>query len=100
MNEEKSLSSIEHEIAGERAGSLGRSGRKLRAALDNLQRFDRNRADLRRADPAVRYQLVRAAADAFWLYVVQREAIGLNDSEYIRHEYGVPADVWRRAGPG
>ena len=78
---------------------MGRSGRKLRAALDNLQRFDRNRAALQRADPAAREKLVRAASDAFWLYVVQREALGLNDSEYIRNEYGVPPDVWRRMGP-
>ena len=100
MTEQKSVSSIEHEIAGEKAGALGRSGRKLRAALDNLQRFDRNRVGGKGADPAARDKLVRAASDAFWLYVVQREAIGLNDSEYIRHEYGVPADVWRRAGRG
>jgi Family of unknown function (DUF6665) len=99
MTEQKTLSSIEHEIAGEKAGALGRSGRKLRAALDNLQRFDRNRADRQRADSAARDKLVRAASDAFWLYVVQREAIGLNDSEYIRDEYGVPAEVWRRTGP-
>ena len=99
MSEQKSLSSIEHEIAGERAGALGRSGRKLRAALDNLQRFDRNRAHIQPTDPVARDKLLRAASDAFWLYVVQREAIGLNDSEYIRNEYGVPPDVWRRAAP-
>jgi hypothetical protein len=72
----------------------------LRVALDNLQRFDRNRAAVRRADPAARDKLLEAAADAFWLYVVQREALGLNDPEYIRHEYGVPAEVVTAGGAG
>ena len=90
MTEQKSSNSIEHEIDEEKAGALGRSGRKLRAALDNLQRFDRNRAGVQRADPVARDKLLEAASDAFWLYVVQREALGLNDPEYICQEYGVP----------
>jgi hypothetical protein len=67
--------------------------------LDHLQRFDRNRAQIQPADAAAREKLLRAAADAFWLYVLQREAIGRNDPEYIRNEYGVPVEVCRRMGP-
>ena len=100
MAAEKSLAAVEEEIAGERAASLGRGGRRLRVTLDNLSRFDRHAADTRRLDPLARAKLVKAASDAFWLYVVQREALGLIDSEYIRREYGVPLDVWRRVGPG
>jgi len=99
MTAEKSLDSINHEIAGEKAGALGRSGRKLRAALDNLQRFDRDVVHKQRTDPGARARLVKVASDAFWLYVVQREAIGLVDSEYIRKEYAVPLEVWRSVGP-
>ena len=46
-----------------------------------------------------RARLVKVASDAFWLYVVQREALGLVDAEYIRTEYGVPTEVWRRVAP-
>jgi|SRR5581483_9054044 len=99
MTAEKSLDAINHEIAGEKAGALGRSGRKLRAALDNLERFDQRVVDKQRADAVARAGLVKAASDAFWLYVVQREALGLVDSEYIRREYAVPPEVWRRGGP-
>ena len=99
MTSEKSLDSINHEIAGEKAGALGRSGRKLRQALDNLRRFEQRVVDKQRADPVARARLVKVASDAFWLYVVQREAIGLVDSEYIRREYAVPLDVWRPVEP-
>ena len=100
MSDEKALKSVEHEIAGEKAGAIARSGRKLRVALDNLRRFDaRVGSHTRLADPVARARLVEAAADAFWSYVVQREAMGLVDSEYIRREYGVPHEVWRRGSP-
>jgi hypothetical protein len=100
VSDEKALEAVEHEIAGERAGAIARSGRKLRVALDNLQRFDeRVGGHARLADPAGRAKLVEVAADAFWSYIVQREAMGLVDSDYIRHEYGVPHEVWRRGRP-
>jgi hypothetical protein len=96
---EKSADSLEHEIAGEKAGSIGRSGRRLRIALDNLHRFDQRMAGGQRSDLVARAKLVKVAADAFWMYIVQREALGLVDSEYIRREYGVPMEVWRASGP-
>lgn len=100
MSDEKALKSVEHEIAGEKAGAIARSGRKLRVALDNLQRFDeRVGSHARLADPAARARLVEVAADAFWSYVVQREVMGLVDSDYIGREYGVPHEVWRRGSP-
>jgi hypothetical protein len=72
---------------------------RSRLALDALQRFDRRVADAQQSDPVARARLVKVASDAFWLYVVQREALGLVDAEYIRTEYGVPTDVWRRVAP-
>jgi hypothetical protein len=92
--------SIEQQIAGETAASLGRSGRKLKIALDNLRRFDevagRGGHIL---DLAARGDLVEVAGDALWSYIVQREVMGLIDSEYIGREYGVPPDVWRGMRP-
>jgi len=96
VSDEKALKSVEHEISGEKAGAIGRSGRKLRVALDNLQRFD-ERTSL--ANPVARVKLVEAAADAFWAYVVQRESMGLVDSDYIRREYRVPPEIWQRGRP-
>ncbi len=99
MEEERA--SIEREIAGEKAAALGRSGRKLRVALDNLSLFDETvkHRGPRSDHAAARSELVEIAADALWSYVVQREAMGLMDSEYIAQEYRVPADVWRTMRP-
>jgi hypothetical protein len=92
--------SIEQQIAGEKAASLGRSGRKLSRALDNLRRFDEVVGSSGRIlDPTARADLVEVAGDALWSYIVQREAMGLIDSEYIGREYAVPSDVWRGMRP-
>lgn len=91
---------IEYQFAGEAAASLGRSGRLLRKALDALLKYDSDvLAGARRADPVVRSGLVASAGEAFWGYVVQREALGLLDPEYIAKEYGVPHEVWQAMGP-
>jgi hypothetical protein len=96
----KGLESVEKEIAGEQAAALGRSGRKLRTALDKLARFDEGGSATRRGREAIsRERLVEVAGEALWSYVVQREAIGLIDAEYIRREYGVPPDVWQHMRP-
>ena len=97
---DKGLESIEKEIAGEKAAALGRSGRKLKAALDKLRRFDEDAASGRRVrGPAARAKLVEGAGEALWAYIVQREAVGLIDAEYIKNEYSVPADVWTHMSP-
>jgi len=96
----KGVDSIEKEIAAEKAAALGRSGRKLRTALEKLRRFDEtDRQGRRKGDPSAREKLVEAAGEVLWAYVVQREAIGLIDAEYIRKEYAVPPDVWQHMRP-
>ena len=96
----KGLESIEKEIAGEKAAALGHSGRKLKAALDKLRRFDEDAASGRRSrGPTARTKLVEGAGEALWAYIVQREAVGLVDADYIRKEYDVPADVWKHMSP-
>ncbi len=97
---DKGLESIEKEIAGEKAAALGSNGRKLKAALDKLRRFDEDAASARRGrGPAARAKLVEGAGEALWAYIVQREAVGLVDADYIRKEYSVPADVWTHMSP-
>ena len=91
---------IDQLFVGEAAAAFGYAGRKLRKALDALHLYDTNVAALtRKADDAVRENLVMDAAEAFWGYVVQREQFGLLDSEYIASEYGVPDEVKRVMGP-
>jgi hypothetical protein len=96
----EALASVEKQIAGEKAAALGRSGRKLRIALESLRRFDEGVTGRgTRSDQTVRTELVEVAGDALWSYIVQREAMGLMDREYIGREYQVPADLWRWMRP-
>jgi hypothetical protein len=43
--------------------------------------------------------LVEQAGYALWLFVVQREACGLNDSAQVMQDYGVPKEVYARVWP-
>jgi hypothetical protein len=91
---------IEYPFAAEAAAAIGHAGRQLGKALDALRSYDSHvSAGYRRADPAVRADLIAAAGEAFWGYVVQRELLGLLDPEYIGQEYGVPPEVWHAMGP-
>ncbi len=97
---DKGLESVEKEIAGEKAAALGRTARKLEGALEKLRRFDADAAGGRRGRGAdARAELVESAGEALWAYIVQREAVGLVDAEYIRKEYSVPEDVWTHMRP-
>lgn len=97
---EKKLNAVEAEIAGERAASLGRAGMRLRSAIDSLRTFDqRSLNNEQQASLAVqRVELVDIAADALAAYVVQWEAMGLNNLRLIATEYQVPPELWNRVG--
>jgi hypothetical protein len=86
---------LEYEIAEERASALGRLGRRLEAALAALAACPR-RAD---ANRKIRDDLVEQAGYALWLFIVQREACGLNKSDQVLQDYGVPNEVHARMGP-
>lgn len=88
---------IDLELADDAAAALGHAGRKLRKALDALEQFDASNECDARSD--ARVDLVATAGEAFWSYVVQREALGLADAEYIAAAYRVPADVRSAMGP-
>ena len=94
-------SALETEIAGEKAASLGRSGRQLRVALDKLRKFDSGAMKRRRAGgrAETRAELVAQAGEAYWSYIVQREALGLTDNASIVADYGIPPDVARSMKP-
>jgi hypothetical protein len=86
---------LKHEIAQEKASALGRLGRRLEAALAALAACPRMATSNRK----LRNALVEEAGYALWLFVVQREACGLNDSAQILRDYGVPNEVHARMGP-
>jgi len=86
---------LEYEIAQERASALGRLGRRLEAALAALAACPPTATSER----TTRDSLVEEAGYALWLFVVQREACGLNDSAQVIQTYGVPHEVYARLGP-
>ena len=84
---------LDYEIAQEQASALGRAGRALEAALAALADFE--------AAPAPghgRAELLQAASDALWRFLVQRECCGLRDARQVIRDYRVPADVQNRVG--
>ncbi len=89
---------LDYEIAQEKASTLGRLGRALEAALAALRDFD---AQAREPTPETRQQRrarVDEAGHALWLFVVQREALGLRDARQLMRDYRVPAEVQARMG--
>ncbi|WP_417309996.1 DUF6665 family protein [Devosia sp.] len=87
---EDGVGSIEYEIAGEQAFSLGHHGRKVEASVTALRTFE---------GPAeARMELVRSAAKAVWAYFVQREACGMRNHREVIQFYGIPGEVLARLG--
>jgi hypothetical protein len=84
---------LEHEIAQEKAAALGRLGRRLEDALAALAAYPRTA----NFDRKIRNRLVEQAGAG--LFIVQREACGLNDSTQVIRSYGVPKEVHARMGP-
>ena len=84
---------LQYEIAEEKASALGRLGRRLDTALTALAACP---AD---SDRKRRSRLVEQAGYALWLFVVQREACGLNRIDHVLQVYRVPNEVVARMGP-
>jgi len=89
---------LDYEIAQEKASTLGRLGRALEAALAALRDYDRQPHEASAERKQQRRALVAEAGHALWMFVVQREALGLRDSRQVMRDYGVPAEVQGRMG--
>jgi hypothetical protein len=102
LRTENPVAALDYEIAREKASALGRLGRRLEAALAALAAFDAQNEDEASAAPAARRErrdeLVAAAGEVLWCFIVQREACGLRDSARAMRDYGVPAEVRLRMG--
>lgn len=86
---------LEYELFQEKAATLGRLGARLKAALDALAAHDAAPA---RGSDAERAELVAAAGEALWYYVVQREVCGLRDTDAVLRHLGVPREVQLKMG--
>lgn len=84
---------FEYELLQEKAATLARLGRRASAALDALKAFDAAPGDAGERD-----ELVRAAGEAMWYYVIQREVCGFRDSEALLRQLAVPREVRLRMG--
>ena len=89
---------LDYEIAQEKASTLGRLGRALEAALAALREFDAEPRELSADTRRERRALVDSPGHALWLFVVQREALGLRDARQLMRDYRVPAEVQARMG--
>ena len=92
------VAALDYEIAQEKAGTLGRLGRALEAALAALRDFDAQARELSPEMRRERRELVGQAGYALWLFVVQRESLGLRDARQLMRDYRVPAEVQARMG--
>jgi uncharacterized protein DUF6665 len=92
------VAALDYEIAQEKASTLGRLGRALEAAIEKLRAFDDETPEKTSETRRKRRMLVDAAGHALWLFVVQREAIGLRDTRTLMRDYRVPAEVFNRMG--
>ena len=79
---------LRYELLQEQAASLGQSGRKVEKAL----------AALRDHEGEGRAEVLKAAADAVWGFLVQREIMGLRDRAAIVAQYSIPREVMNRIG--
>jgi hypothetical protein len=88
--DDEGIAGLEHEIRGEQAASLGRSGRLVEHALAALRGFEGTSDDRR--------PLVRAAAQAVQAYFVQREACGLRRHDHVIADLAIPREVLAALG--
>jgi len=93
---EQFVEAFEHEVAEEKAEALGRTGKRLEHALQQLRAHDHTHRDSRAG--AHRERLLWDLAERVEAFAVQREAFGLRDTRYVLEFYGVPDEVIARVG--
>ena len=89
------VDTVRREIAEEKAGTLGRTGLRLQAAVESFRDHERSRTA--EAD-ATHERLLWDLAERAESLVVQREACGLRDSRDALTFYGVPREAAARIG--
>jgi hypothetical protein len=89
------VDALQYEILQESAATLARLSRRAEATLATLAAYD---AAGSAPSAAERDELVAAAGEALWYYVVQREVLGMGEAERVMRELDVPREVRLRMG--
>ena len=87
---------LNHEIAQQKAQTLGNLGSQVEQALAKLRAFDACAHVAERRTE--RSALLDEAADRAWAFMVQRELCGLRHWDAVVKEYGIPREVINRMG--
>jgi hypothetical protein len=90
---ERFVDVIQLEVAEERAGALGRAGRRLEQALDEF----RETSTAPRGS-SKRERLLWDLAELVYAFIVQREACGLRDSRAVLKHFDIPREALARVG--
>jgi hypothetical protein len=92
---ERFVDVLQHELAEERAGALGRCGRRLEHALELFRDYEAAAAP---RTETRRERLLWDLAERVEAFVVQREACGLRDSRQVLKLFDVPREAMARVG--
>ena len=84
------FSPLDHEIAAEKASSLGRAGEKVERTLRALRVCP--------ADAADRGERLKDATQAVYAYFIQRELCGLRRHHDAIRDFAIPSEVLVRLG--
>jgi hypothetical protein len=87
------VDTVANEIAKEKAESLGRAGQLLEAAVRELRAFEADGERPTAVREEQRRELVWRVAHLVTNIVVQREACGLIDTDYVLDFYDVPPEI-------
>jgi hypothetical protein len=87
---------LNHEIAQQKAQTLGNLGSQVEQALAKLRAFDARVEGPERG--AERSALLDQAAERAWAFMIQRELCGLRHWDAVVKEYGIPREVLNRMG--
>jgi hypothetical protein len=97
QHRESNVEALNYELLQESAGTLARLGLRLERSLEALAAHDAA-AGPGGGRTAERDKLVADAGESLWYYVIQREVMGLRETESVLRELGVPREVRLRMG--
>lgn len=97
QHREANVEALNYELLQESASTLARLGRRLERSLEALDAHDAAAGQGGRRT-AERDVLVAEAGESLWYYVIQREVMGLRETETVLHELGIPREVRLRMG--
>ena len=93
---ETGMNVLDHEIAQQKAQTLGDMGQQVEYALARLRSFEAG--DAPGSDPAAHDRLRDEAAEKVWALMIQRELCGLRHWDQVVKAYAIPREVLNRMG--